>query len=84
MAGPDVSEASRRGSKAVASDRWLAQLLAKHGRRGDARVLFVEIDNWFTKDFDIADLRDAKGSGTNSEVNPPAMHPEPGAASYFS
>ena len=38
----------------------LAQLLAKQGRRDDARILLAEIYNWFTEGFDTADRRDAK------------------------
>ena len=42
----------------------LAQLLAKQGRRDAARILLAEIYNWFTEDFDTADLRDAKELGS--------------------
>jgi predicted ATPase len=38
----------------------LAQLLAKVGRREDARTMLAEIYNWFTEGFDTADLKDAK------------------------
>jgi predicted ATPase/class 3 adenylate cyclase len=38
----------------------LARLLAKQGRRDEARVMLAEIYNWFTEGFDTADLRDAK------------------------
>jgi len=38
----------------------LARLLAKQGRRGEARAMLSEIYNWFTEGFDTADLKDAK------------------------
>ena len=38
----------------------LARLLAKRGRRDEARVMLAGIYNWFTEGFDTADLREAK------------------------
>ncbi len=38
----------------------LARLLAKHGRRDEARTMLAEIYDWFTEGFDTADLKDAK------------------------
>jgi predicted ATPase len=38
----------------------LARLLAKQGRREDARTMLATIYNWFTEGFDTADLKDAK------------------------
>ena len=38
----------------------LARLLAKQGRRDEAREILAEIYNWFTEGFDTADLKDAK------------------------
>jgi len=38
----------------------LAHLLAKRGRRDEARPMLAEIFNWFTEGFDTADLKDAK------------------------
>jgi hypothetical protein len=38
----------------------LLKLLAKQGRRDEARTMLAEIYNWFTEGFDIADLKDAK------------------------
>jgi predicted ATPase len=38
----------------------LARLLAKHGKRDEARAMLAEIYNWFTEGFDTADLKDAK------------------------
>jgi tetratricopeptide (TPR) repeat protein len=38
----------------------LVRLLAKHGRRDEARTMLAEIYGWFTEGFDTADLKDAK------------------------
>ena len=38
----------------------LARLLAKQGRRDEARTMLAEIYSWFTEGFDTADLKDAK------------------------
>jgi len=38
----------------------LARLLAKQGRREEARTMLAEIYGWFTEGFDTADLKDAK------------------------
>ena len=38
----------------------LARLLAKQGRRDEARTTLADIYGWFTEGFDTADLRDAK------------------------
>jgi DNA-binding winged helix-turn-helix (wHTH) protein/predicted ATPase len=38
----------------------LARLLAKQGKRDEARAMLTEIYNWFTEGFDTADLKDAK------------------------
>jgi predicted ATPase len=38
----------------------LAPLLAKQGRRDEARAMLAEIYSWFTEGFDTADLKDAK------------------------
>jgi hypothetical protein len=40
--------------------RRLARLLARQGRRDEARTMLAEIYNWFTEGFDTADLKDAK------------------------
>ncbi len=37
----------------------LAALLAKQGKRAEARTMLAEIYNWFTEGFDTADLKDA-------------------------
>ena len=38
----------------------LARLLAKQGKRDEARAMLAEIYNWFTEGFATADLKDAK------------------------
>src|SRR5262249_459703 len=38
----------------------LARLLARQGRRDEARTMLSDIYNWFTEGFDTADLKDAK------------------------
>ena len=38
----------------------LARLLAKQGRRDEARAMLAEIYGWFTEGFDTADLKDAR------------------------
>jgi class 3 adenylate cyclase/tetratricopeptide (TPR) repeat protein len=38
----------------------LARLLAKQGRRNEARTMLADIFGWFTEGFDTADLKDAK------------------------
>jgi hypothetical protein len=35
-------------------------LLAKQGKRDEARTMLAEIYGWFTEGFDTADLKDAK------------------------
>jgi len=38
----------------------LARILAKQGKRDEARSMLAEIYNWFSEGFDTADLKDAK------------------------
>jgi adenylate cyclase len=38
----------------------LARLLAKQGKRDEARAMLADIYNWFTEGFETADLKDAK------------------------
>jgi tetratricopeptide (TPR) repeat protein len=69
--GTTEAEACFRKAVEVAraqSARWwelratisLARLLAKQGKRDEARAMLAEIYNWFTEGFDTADLKDAK------------------------
>jgi predicted ATPase len=69
----DVAEAEQCFRMAIGiarrqSARWpelgattsLARLLAKQGRRDEARTMLAEIYGWFTEGFDTRDLKDAK------------------------
>jgi class 3 adenylate cyclase/tetratricopeptide (TPR) repeat protein len=56
-------EIARRQSARLAELRAtssLARLLAKQGKRDEARVMLGKIYGWFTEGFDTADLKDAK------------------------
>ena len=57
-----IAVARRIGSKAyeLRATTSLARLLAKQGKRDEARAMLAEIYNWFTEGFDTADLKDAK------------------------
>ena len=57
-----IAVARRIGSKAyeLRATTSLARLLAKRGKRDEARAMLAEIYNWFTEGFDTADLKDAK------------------------
>jgi predicted ATPase len=57
-----ISLARQIGAKAweLRATMSLARLLAKQGRRDEARTIRAEIYNWFTEGFDTADLKDAK------------------------
>jgi tetratricopeptide (TPR) repeat protein len=54
--------AYRRSSKSweLRATTSLARLLAKQGRRDEARAMLAKIYGWFTEGFDTADLKDAK------------------------
>jgi predicted ATPase len=71
--GGDTLAAQRHFEEAIAiarrqSSKWwelratvgLARLLAKQGRRDEARTMLAEICGWFTEGFDTADLKDAR------------------------
>jgi tetratricopeptide (TPR) repeat protein len=57
-----IALAQKMGAKAweLRATMSLARLLAKQGRRDEARVMLAEIYGWFTEGFDTADLKDAK------------------------
>ena len=57
-----IALARSMGAKAweLRATMSLARLLAKHGRRDEARTMLAEIYGWFTEGFDTADLKDAK------------------------
>ena len=57
-----IEVARRQGGKSLElrATTSLARLLAKQGRRDEARAMLAEIYGWFTEGFDTADLKDAK------------------------
>ncbi|HEY6418260.1 MAG TPA: hypothetical protein VIX59_04585 [Candidatus Binataceae bacterium] len=55
-----IAQHQRAKSWELRATTSLARLLAKQGKRGDARAMLSEIYNWFTEGFDTADLKDAK------------------------
>jgi predicted ATPase len=57
-----IEIARRQGARMaeLRETRSLARLLAKQGRRDEARAMLAEIYGWFTEGFDTADLKDAK------------------------
>ena len=57
-----IALAQKMGTKAweLRATTSLARLLAKRGRRDEARTMLAEIYGWFTEGFDTADLKDAK------------------------
>jgi tetratricopeptide (TPR) repeat protein len=57
-----IALAQKMGAKAweLRATTSLARLLAKQGKRGQARAMLAEIYSWFTEGFDTADLKDAK------------------------
>jgi predicted ATPase len=57
-----IALAQKMGAKAweLRATTSLARLLAKRGRRDEARAMLGEIYGWFTEGFDTADLKDAK------------------------
>ena len=56
-----IALAQQIGAKAweLRASMSLARLLAKQGKRDDARAMLAEIYGWFTEGFDTADLKDA-------------------------
>jgi predicted ATPase len=57
-----IETARRQSAKSLElrATTSLARLLAKQGRRDEARAMLGEIYGWFTEGFDTADLKDAK------------------------
>jgi class 3 adenylate cyclase/tetratricopeptide (TPR) repeat protein len=56
----DVARRQRAKSWELRATTSLARLLAKQGKRDEARAMLAEIYNWFTEGFDTADLKVAK------------------------
>jgi class 3 adenylate cyclase/tetratricopeptide (TPR) repeat protein len=56
----EISRRQSAKSLELRATTSLARLLAKQGRRDEARTMLADIYNWFTEGFDTADLKDAK------------------------
>jgi class 3 adenylate cyclase/tetratricopeptide (TPR) repeat protein len=56
----DIARRQSAKSWELRATTSLARLLAKQGKRDQARATLAEIYNWFTEGFDTADLKDAK------------------------
>ena len=56
----DVARRQRAKSWELRATTSLARLLAKQGKRDEARAMLAEIYGWFTEGFDTPDLKDAK------------------------
>jgi predicted ATPase len=56
----EIARKHSRKSLELRATISLARLLAREGRRDEARTMLAEIYNWFTEGFDTADLKDAK------------------------
>ena len=54
------SAASRQRTYELRATTSLARLLARQGRRDEARTTLAEIYNWFTEGFDTVDQKEAK------------------------
>jgi tetratricopeptide (TPR) repeat protein len=55
-----IAEREQAKSFELRATTCLARLLAKQGRRDEARMMLAEIYGWFTEGFDTPDLTDAK------------------------
>jgi predicted ATPase len=56
----EIAQRQQAKSWELRATMSLARLLAKQGRRDEARTMLAEIYGWFTEGFDTADLKDAK------------------------
>jgi predicted ATPase len=56
----EIAQRQKAKSWELRATMSLARLLAKQGRRDEARTMLAEIYGWFTEGFDTADLKDAK------------------------
>ena len=55
-----IARAQKAKSWELRATTSLARLLAKQGKRDEARALLAEIYGWFSEGFDTHDLKDAK------------------------
>jgi tetratricopeptide (TPR) repeat protein len=60
QSGIEIARDQSAKSPELRATTSLARLLAKQGRRAEARTMLAEIYSWFTEGFDTADLKDAK------------------------
>jgi adenylate cyclase len=58
--GIEIARAQSAKSLELRATTSLARLLARQGRRDEARATLAEIYNWFTEGFDTPDLKEAK------------------------
>ena len=58
--GIEIARRQSAKSLELRATTSLARLVAKMGRRDEARAMLAEIYGWFTEGFDTADLKDAK------------------------
>ena len=56
----EIARRQSARSQELRATTSLARLLAKQGRRDEARAMLADIYGWFTEGFDTADLKDAK------------------------
>jgi tetratricopeptide (TPR) repeat protein len=56
----EIAQRQRAKWWELRATKSLARLLAKRGRRDEARTMLADIYKWFTEGFDTPDLRDAK------------------------
>ena len=56
----EVAHRQKAKSWELRATTSLGRLLAKEGKRDEARAMLADIYNWFTEGFDTADLKDAK------------------------
>jgi predicted ATPase len=56
----DIARSQEARSLELRATMSLARLLAKQGKRDEARAMLAEIYNRFTEGFDTADLKEAK------------------------
>jgi tetratricopeptide (TPR) repeat protein len=56
----EIARRQSARSEELRATMSLGRLLAKHGRRDEARSILAEIYDWFTEGFDTPNLKDAK------------------------
>ena len=56
----EIARGQSARSEELRATTSLAHLLAKQGKRDEARAMLAEIYGWFTEGFDTADLKDAR------------------------